>query len=79
MPDGGWCPNEKLSLADSLKAYTIGSAYQMWSEDVTGTLEKGKFADIAVLDRNLFERDPEEILDTQVVMTMLGGRVIYRT
>lgn len=77
QPEGGWCPGEKLSIADSLKAYTIGSAYQMWSDDVTGTLETGKFADIAVLDRNLFEVDAEEILDTSVVMTMLGGKVIH--
>ncbi|MCI9597062.1 MAG: amidohydrolase [Firmicutes bacterium] len=79
LPEGGWCPGEKLSLADSLKAYTIGSAYQMWNEKVTGTLEKGKFADIAVLDRNLFETDPEEILKTTVVMTMLGGKIIHRS
>lgn len=77
QPEGGWCPNEKLSLADSLKAYTIGSAYQMHSEEKTGTLEAGKFADIAVLDRNLFQVDLEEILETTVAMTMLGGRIIY--
>lgn len=77
-PEEGWCPDEKISLADSLKAYTIGSAYQMWSEKITGTLEAGKFADIAVLDRNLFEVDPEEILETAVVMTMLGGKVIHK-
>ncbi|MDD2503099.1 MAG: amidohydrolase [Eubacteriales bacterium] len=77
LPEGGWCPNEKLSLADSLKAYTIGSAYQMWSDDVTGTLEEGKFADIAVLDRNLFKVDVEEILETTVIMAMLGGQIIH--
>ncbi|HZK01410.1 MAG TPA: amidohydrolase family protein, partial [Anaerovoracaceae bacterium] len=77
LPVGGWCPDEKLSLADSLKAYTIGSAYQMWIDDVTGTLEEGKFADIAVLDRNLFKVDTEEILETTVVMTMLGGKIIH--
>ena len=76
-PVGGWCPTEKLSLAESLKAYTIGSAYQMWSEKVTGTLEEGKFADITVLDRNIFNTDPEEILETTVIMTMLGGKIIY--
>lgn len=78
QPAGGWCPDEKLTVGEALKAYTIGSAYQMWNEQMTGTLEKGKFADIAVLDRNLFEIDPEEILETKVVMTMLGGKVIYK-
>ncbi len=78
LPLGGWGPNEKLSIAESLKAYTMGSSYQMWSERFTGTLEVGKLADIAVLDRNLFAIDTEEILETTVVMTMLGGRIIYR-
>lgn len=77
LPVDGWCPDEKLSLADSIKAYTIGSAYQMWLDDVTGTLENGKFADIAVLDRNLFKVETKEILETTVVMTMLGGKIIH--
>lgn len=79
QPEGGWCPNEKLSLADSLKAYTIGSAYQMWSDDITGTLEEGKYADIVVLDKNLFKADVEEIRETTVVMTMFGGKIIYES
>jgi predicted amidohydrolase YtcJ len=79
QPEGGWCPNEKLSLADSLKAYTLGSAYQMWSDDITGTLEEGKYADIVVLDKNLFKADVEEIRETTVVMTMFGGKIIYES
>lgn len=79
QPTGGWCPDEKLTVAEALKAYTIGSAYQMWNEKITGTLERGKFADIAVLDRNLFNINPEEILDTKSVMTMLGGKIIYKS
>ena len=43
----------------------------------TGTLEKGKYADIIVLDRNLFDVEHEEILDAAAVMTMLGGKIIY--
>lgn len=77
-PEDGWSPWEKLSLADSIKAYTAGSAYQMYNEDITGTLEEGKLADIVVLDRNLFEVDPEEILETNVELTMFDGRIIYK-
>lgn len=77
LPEGGWCPNEKLSLADAIKAYTIGSAYQMWNEKITGTLEVGKYADIIVLDKNLFAVDYEDILETKVLLTMLDGRAIY--
>ena len=46
----------------------------MWSDDITGTLEEGKYADIVVLDKNLFKADVEEIRETTVVMTMFGGR-----
>ena len=77
QPEGGWSPWEKLSVADSIKAYTMGSSYQMYNEDITGTLEEGKLADIVVLDKNLFEIDPEEILTTTVEMTMLDGKIIY--
>lgn len=77
QPEDGWCPDEKLTLAEALKAYTIGSAYQMWNEKITGTLEKGKYADIIVLDRNLFDVEHEEVLDATAVMTMLGGKIIY--
>ena len=77
QPEDGWCPDEKLTLAEALKAYTIGSAYQMWNEKITGTLEKGKYADIIVLDRNLFDIEHEEVLDAAAVMTMLGGKIIY--
>ena len=76
-PEGGWSPWEKLTVAESIKAYTAGSAYQMYNEKITGTLEEGKYADIAVIDRNLFEIDPEEILDAKVVMTMLNGQIIH--
>ena len=50
----------------------------MWSDDITGTLEEGKYADVVVLDRNLFKAD-EEIRETTVVMTMFGGKIIYES
>lgn len=77
-PEGGWNPNEKLSVSESIKAYTIGSAYQMYNEHITGTLEPGKMADIVVIDKNLFEVDAEEILDAKIIMTMFDGKIIYK-
>ena len=73
-PAGGWLPQEKLTLAEALKAYTIDSAYQMFREKDFGSLEPGKLADITVLDRNIFEADPEELVETRPVMTMLEGK-----
>ena len=78
LPEGGWNPTEKLSVADILKGYTYGSAYGIGREDELGTLEEGKFADIAVIDRNLFEVTPDEIRNANVDMTVMDGKVIYR-
>lgn len=76
-PIGGWNPNEKIELADVLRHYTMGSAYGVFEEDTIGTLEKGKLADIAVLDRNLFAVDSEEILEAKVKLTMMDGKIVY--
>ncbi len=78
QPDGGWNPEERISLADALRAYTIGSAYGNFREHELGTLEAGKLADIVVLEQNLFAITPEQIRDTQVALTMMGGRIVYQ-
>jgi predicted amidohydrolase YtcJ len=76
-PKGGWNPKEKLSMYEVLRSYTYGSAYAVNREHELGTLEEGKFADIVVLDRNLFGVDPSLILTTKVLMTLMYGNVIY--
>ena len=55
----------------------MGSAYVNHHEDVTGSVEVGKFADLVVLDRNLFDIEPEQISDTQVVLTLFDGKPVY--
>lgn len=77
-PEGGWLPTEKVTLAEALSSYTYGSACAEKREDKIGTLAPGKLADIAVLDCNLFEEDPEKILDTKVVMTIMDGKIVYQ-
>ena len=74
---GPFSKEEKLDLWEALKAYTYGAAYAIGMEDKIGTLEAGKYADIAVLDRNLFQRPAEEILDTQVVLTVMNGNIVF--
>ncbi|WP_408008560.1 amidohydrolase [Pseudalkalibacillus sp. A8] len=76
-PKGGWFPEEKVSLADTLRAYTLGGAYGNFREAELGTLEVGKLADIVVLNQNLFNIDPEEILNTEVKLTIVDGEVVY--
>ncbi|WP_240627383.1 amidohydrolase [Thermoflavimicrobium daqui] len=72
-----WHPHERITLAEVLKAYTLGSAYGTFREHELGTLEVGKLADIVVLERNLFEIPVEEISDTKVQLTIVDGKVVY--
>jgi predicted amidohydrolase YtcJ len=74
---GDYTPLQKLSLAQSLHAYTYGSAYALHMEDKIGTLEAGKYADIAVIDKDLFSLPPEAILDSNVILTVMNGNVVY--
>ncbi len=69
---------QALSLKDALRGITLNAAYAMHQDDVTGSLEEGKLADLLILDRNLFEIPPEDISDTQVLVTMVGGKVVHQ-
>ncbi|MDR1042598.1 MAG: amidohydrolase [Clostridiales Family XIII bacterium] len=80
-PAGGWNPTEKLTLSEVLKGYTMGSAWCALREDEIGSLEPGKFADIAVVDRDIFALmdagDAESVKAAQVALTLSGGRIVY--
>lgn len=67
-----------LSLDTALRAMTSGSAYALHVESDVGSIEVGKYADLIVLDRDLTVTAPEDLGDTKVVLTMVGGRVVYR-
>lgn len=68
---------ERLSMADAIKYYTFGPAYASFEEDLKGTLEVGKLADMTVLSQDLFVIDPQDITKTQVLYTILGGKIVY--
>jgi predicted amidohydrolase YtcJ len=70
-------PDERIDLRDAIAAFTINSAYVNFQDDRTGSIEPGKLADLIVLDRNLFAIDPNEISDTKVLLTLLGGKPVY--
>jgi hypothetical protein len=78
VPENGWFPGQCLKMAEAIKYYTFGSAYAAREEDVKGTLEKGKLADMTVLSKDLFTVDPEDILSTKVLYTILGGKIVFR-
>jgi hypothetical protein len=73
----GWIPEQKISVAQAVHAYTMGSAYAQFDEKIKGSLEPGKLADLAVLSEDIFHIDPVQIQDTHVDLTIFNGRVIY--
>jgi predicted amidohydrolase YtcJ len=75
---GGWFPEQKISLEEAIKGYTLNAAFTEFSEYLKGSLEEGKLADVVILDQNLFEISPKKILDTRVIMTVLDGKIIYK-
>jgi predicted amidohydrolase YtcJ len=77
-PDGGWFPEERVSLTTALAAYTSGNAWAEGQENEKGTLLPGLLADLAVWDRNPLGQPPETLKDRKVVLTVLGGQVVYQ-
>ena len=77
-PDGGWLPEQRLSLSEVLRAYTYGGACALNRDRELGTLEAGKLADITALDRNIFDVTPGELLETETLMTILDGKIVYK-
>lgn len=75
---GGWYPEQKISVGQALKCYTINNAYAGFQENKLGVLRKGMLADFVVLDENIFEIDPEKIKDVTVMKTVINGKQVYR-
>lgn len=76
-PLGGWLPEERITLAEALRAYTAGSAAAAQRKGELGQLAPGMFADIVVLDPNPFELAPEDIQQAQVQATYVAGKKVY--
>jgi predicted amidohydrolase YtcJ len=76
-PEGGWFPEQKISVAEALRAYTINNAKAAFDADTRGSITAGKLADLVVVDRNLLEIDPATILQMNVDLTMVDGRVVF--
>ena len=72
-----WQPHQSITIGEAMKAQTYGSAYSQNRENKVGRIEEGMLADIIVIDRDLFDVDPEEIKDARVDLTVFDGEVIY--
>ena len=73
----GWIPEQKISIEESVRAYTSGSAYAEFQENAKGTISAGKLADFVVLSDDIFAINPNDINKTKVVMTIVDGKVVY--
>lgn len=73
----GWVPEQKISVEDAVRAYTVGSAYAEFQDQLKGTIATGKLADIVILSSDIFKIDPIEIEKVRVLMTIVDGRVVY--
>lgn len=74
----GWIPEEKLTMEEAIKYYTMGAAYSQFMEDRKGILKPGYLADIVITDRDLLTIPEEEIMKTKVVYTITGGKVVHK-
>lgn len=78
-PAGGWHPGERMTREEALKAFTLWGAYAGFQEQVKGSIEPGKWADLVVLSDDIMRIDTEKIPEVQAEMTIIGGTIVFRT
>ncbi|TFG97542.1 MAG: amidohydrolase [Calditrichales bacterium] len=76
-PDG-WIPEQKITVEEAIRCYTINNAYAAFEENTKGSIEVGKIADFVVLNQDILTIDPVKIFDTKAIMTVLNGEIIYQ-
>ena len=75
-PDG-WIPEQKIGVEDALRAYTVNAAFASFDEERQGSLERGKLADFVLIDRDLTSIPGESIREAKILLTVVGGRVVF--
>lgn len=73
----GWIPEQKITVEEAVRAYTVGSAYAEFQENVKGTISVGKLADFVMLSDNIFLIDPVQIPKVRVLLTVVDGKIVY--
>jgi len=71
-------PQHRIDVQTAIKGYTVNAAHAAWRDDITGSIEVGKYADIAIFDQDVFSISPYDIHKTQALITLLGGKEVYR-
>ncbi|MEM7612712.1 MAG: amidohydrolase [Pseudomonadota bacterium] len=80
QPEGGWYPEQRMSIDEAVRAYTSWSAYASFKEDHVGIIEPGRWADLTVMDIdpfNLASNSPQDILSGNIVMTVVDGNIVF--
>ena len=77
LPEGGYEPEQKMTREQALKSYTLDAAYGAFEEDIKGSISVGKLADFTIYNQDLMTVAENEILDTEIVMTIFDGKVVY--
>ncbi|MFR2967007.1 MAG: amidohydrolase family protein, partial [Anaerovoracaceae bacterium] len=77
QPKEGWFPDQCLTVEQAVSAFTTGAAYANYEEDLKGTIEAGKFADLIVLSDDIFTIDKDKLADITVDKTIIGGKTVF--
>ena len=77
-PENGYEPEEKMTREQALKSYTLFAAFGEFAENIKGSIAVGKLADFTVFSKNIMEVPEQEILEAQVTMTVVGGKIVYK-
>ncbi len=78
QPVGGWFPEQRLTVEEALKGFSLEAAYAGFAERDQGSLEVGKLADFTVLDQDPFQISPRDLYLVKVIYTIIGGQIVYR-
>lgn len=77
-PEGGWLPEQRITVIEAIRGFTINAAYAAFEESYKGSIERNKLADLVVLSKDITTIPAKEILHTEVVMTIVDGMIVYR-
>ena len=76
-PAGGWYPEQRLTLAEAIRGFTSDAAYAAFEEKSRGTIERGKLADLTIVEGDVFSMDPSALDNVRVKYTVVGGEIVY--
>jgi predicted amidohydrolase YtcJ len=77
QPEGGYEPDEKMTRTQALKSYTLDAAYGAFEESIKGSITPGKLADFTIFSKDIMTVSDDQILSTEVAMTVVGGKILY--